>query len=245
MKLRYYLCLFGVICIYLIATDKPKVKVGVKRKNIDEEVAQQLPSVIDLLFSTIYNHNNASFNQLLRRFPIDINEQNDEGETFLMAAVRADNLAILDQLLSRRDLDPDIPDNDGITPLMAAIMLGYNDIAEHLIFGMATLGIIDDNSNTALLHAVEHNNDFIVSMLVDLGGDTVSENQINDQGMTALMLAVQKGNTNIVSKILDLSDIEVNKTNSSGQTALSLARNSNHANKDAIIKMLIDKGARE
>ena len=245
MKLRYYFFLVGAIGIYLMATDKPKVRVGLKRKFFEQELQRQIPSVLDLIFSTIHSHNNASFNELIRRFAIDINVQNDEGETFLMAAVRAGNLELVNQLLARRDIDPDLADNDGITPLMAAIILDDNEIAELLIHGMATLGIIDEEANTALLHAVERNNDFIVSMLIDLGGDTVLENQINDQGMTALMLAVQKGNTNIVSKILDLSDIEINKTNSKGQSALSVARSSTHANKDAITKLLIARGARE
>lgn len=245
MKRRYLLMLTCCIALITNATDTPKERKGVKRKYMQEEVVQEVPSMHDLMFETIYQHNVNGFTQLLRAFPNTINEQDENGETFLMAAVYANDVAILDVLLQQKNIDPDIANNDGITPLMGAIIIGNDDIAEHLIYGMASMEIVDNDGNTALMHAVNRNNDTIVSLLLDLGIDTVGVNHINNQGVSALMVAVKKGNSNIVTLLLNQPDIDMNLANEAGQTALSIARNSTHANKDEIIKLLIAHGAKE
>ncbi len=245
MKCKYGIILVCCFALITNATDTPKEKKGIKRKYMQEEVVQEVPSTQDLMFEIIYQHNVNGFTQLLRAFPNTINEQDENGETFLMAAVHANDVAILDILLQQRNIDPDLANKHGITPLMAAIIIKNDDIAEHLIHGMASLGIIDNEGNTALMYAVNADNNNIVKLLLDLGNDTVDINHINNQGMFALMLAALKGNRDIVSLLLNQSDINVNLANEAGQTALSIARDSTHANKDAIIKLLIARGARE
>lgn len=244
MKFRYVLIFVCCIALITNATDTPKERKGVKRKYMQEEVVPEVPSTHDLMFETIYQHNVNGFTQLLRAFPNTINEQDENGETFLMAAVHANDVAILDVLLQQRNIDPDLANKHGITPLMAAIIIKNDEIAEHLIHGMASLGIVDNEGNTALMYAVNADNNNIAKLLLDLGNDTVDINHINNQGMFALMLAALKGNSDIVTLLLIQPDIDVNLTNEAGQTALSVARDSTHANKDAIIKMLVDKGAR-
>lgn len=245
MKFSNLLMFSCCIALVMSATDTPKEKKGVKRKHMEAEVIQDVPSISDLLFTAIYQHNRNGFAQLLRAFPAAINEEDENGQTLLMAAVHANEVAILDILLQHINIDPDMSDSNGRTPLMAAIILGNDEISEHLIYGLASPGLTDNYGNTALMYAVNADNNNIVKLLLDLGNDTVDINHINHKGMFALMLAVLKGNSDIVSLLLNQSEIDVNLANEAGQTALSIARDSTHANKDAIIKMLVDKGARE
>jgi ankyrin repeat protein len=100
---------------------------------------------------------------------------------------------------------------------------------------------IDIHGKTALIYAVENNNDIEVKRLIDEGVDV---NETDDQGKTALFYAVQNDNESVVCALIDAgADVEV--PDDEGKTALFYAA-ANKSMEDAatcILHALIEKGS--
>ncbi len=114
--------------------------------------------------------------ELYKELDININFQNNEGNTALMIAVENGNIEIVKLLLNYKDdnnsyiADPNIQNDNGETALILAICRCYVDIAEILIYGekegrrSVNIDLETIDGLTALDIALD-NNDDIATML--------------------------------------------------------------------------------
>lgn len=127
----------------------------------------------------------------------------------------------------------DTEDRYGRTPLTLAVECRYTDLVKALVEAGA-----DVNLNQPLITAIGSNDDSVpnaelVILLINAGADVDRAKKQNLK--TALMQAVIFGDANIVEMLIDYG-ADVNKKNSSGETALSIAKNRHN---EGIVEMLL------
>lgn len=136
------------------------------------------------------------------------------------------------------------PNMEGETVLFDAIQNSNEPIVDLLLAAHANVNIRDKVNITPIHLAALQNNPSIVKKILAAG---VRRNILNSieaaNGQTPLMIATEKGNLEIV-KILLNAGVPVNQKNADGDTALSIAEYSHSKNKDEIIKLLKERGAK-
>ncbi|MDR2807028.1 MAG: ankyrin repeat domain-containing protein [Puniceicoccales bacterium] len=175
---------------------------------------------------------------LLKQPLIDINTQNDNGETPLCWAMAQNNLPIVELLLSNEQSKRyiNIPDKDGCTPLHWAVFHNQSTVIRRLLEGHfkrlsrpmpIDINIQDCNGNTPLHWATElefSNNPENVELL--LQHPMMKIDIQNNNGDTPLHSAIKSNNLNIV-EILLASGARIDIRNLENQTASDLANNTN------------------
>ena len=161
------------------------------------------PAVAGPLHDAARAGDRALLAQLLRD-GANIDEQDETGETALIAAALAGNGKVIDQLLVA-GADASIRDNNGLSVLHAAAAGGDAE-GVHLLLGEAYHSQrvdIDDKENergiTPLIAAVEASEGDIVAYLVSLGAD---KEIVDKDGSTALTIAGKKDHDKIVTLLL-------------------------------------------
>ncbi|MCK9543013.1 MAG: ankyrin repeat domain-containing protein [Novosphingobium sp.] len=84
---------------------------------------------------------------------IDINKQDEFGNTALIEAIMINAIDMVKSLLSTPGINIDLQDNYGNTALMIAVQMGSKEIVQLLLDANANINIKDKRKNTALLLA--------------------------------------------------------------------------------------------
>ncbi len=192
---------------------------------------------------------------------VDVNVQNNNGDTLMKHAIRLGDSNLVDFLLDKgfdyaRHQNNYILDFDmaikyqnpyivqkliNTTPMAekfipTAIAHGSNEILNYFLSLNAKIQHVDSPTNPLLISAIHSHNPAIVATVLK---NTKLYNQENIYHEWPLLEAVKTGNTEIVQHLLKYS-VQVDKTNHAGWTALMEAAK---LSKPQIIKMLIEAGA--
>jgi ankyrin repeat protein len=170
---------------------------------------------------------------------ININLQNEDGNTALITACMKGNAEIVKLLLAVPGIDINLQNNNKNSALTAAFTKRHIDVVKLLL----TVPGIDVNlqnnyENTALFHASTNGYTEIVSLLLAVPG--INVNIQCEKSYTALVAASFYGHSDIVKLLLTVPEIDTNLQTIYGRTALMLAIRKNHTN---IICMLLIAGA--
>lgn len=159
---------------------------------------------------------------------LDIDQQNDNGETPLMQAIRKGSKALTNSLLEL-GANPDIVNNIGGFALLYAVHFGHIDIIKQLIKTKANVNLIGWKEYDSLglttfkeSHLSDGLRSEIAAILIEAGADI---NYIDDQGYTTAFEAVKNNYPKLLKTLLHAGariDIPVQALNNI--TALDLAR---------------------
>lgn len=133
--------------------------------------------------------------QYLVKSGVDINAQNNVGETALMFATRRGGRFDVVRFLVKSGADINSKCAYGTTTLMWASYGGYLDIVRFLVKEGADINHQSDNENTALTWASDKGHLDVVRFLVEEGADI---NHKSDNGHTALTGAEERGHKDII-----------------------------------------------
>ena len=126
-----------------------------------------------------------------------------------------------------------------VTPLWCAAALEELDMVELLIKLGANIDAVSGTGDTPVLYACSLMNINVVKCLVKYGADV---HKRNDDGETCLIKAVQWSGE--ICQILIDNSVEMNAQDSSGNTALHWAINSDiYRDKEDIVQLLINRGS--
>lgn len=176
----------------------------------------------------------ATINQLLK--DININAQDDRGQTLLYRAIIHEAHSIMSLLLKTPGIDLSIKDSLGRTILLWAIMFGKNR-AIRLLLAAPHLDLnAQDESGMAALHwASKAGRADVTSYL--LAKPKINVNIRNQQLKTPLHEAVKAGQIAVIILLLNNTNVDVNAQDKYGWTPLHIA--SSDGNLD-IIQFLLD-----
>ena len=162
--------------------EKSNIKLNIKTIKflLDTYFKLQIPfNLINILHFGIITNNIELIEYLLTK-DIDFNHINDDGDTFIMIAIKKQHVEIIELLLTG-DINLDIIDNDGNTALMIAIQNIYIDkyfeIIKLLLTKDINLNLQDSNGNTILLHAILNNNIELIKLLLPKKINIMIENE--------------------------------------------------------------------
>ncbi|MCB9492940.1 MAG: ankyrin repeat domain-containing protein [Epsilonproteobacteria bacterium] len=178
--------------------------------------------------------------KVLQKFEgVDVNMQDDSGNTPLYAAVSQRNIEIVKVLLGSKGIDVNRQDLSGAAPLHRALLENNIEIAQELLKAEG----IDVNKpnkpgDTPLHMAVSERN--VKGVQVLRGAKGIEVNKPNKFGVTPLHLAVNREDEEVVQALLNFEGIAVNERDMSGATALlDAVKRGNFA----IVNALFAKGA--
>ncbi|CAB4387732.1 unnamed protein product [Rhizophagus irregularis] len=164
---------------------------------------------------------------------IDINLQDNFGETALFLASALGNAKIV-KLLLRNNANPNICNNENVTPLIVSSYNGHNDTVKALLEkGDVNINYQDNLCKTALSFAAHEGQPLIVELLLKNGADV---NIADKLGWTPLMLAAYAGRANICKQLL-IANANKNLKTSDNKTASIFAKDAGHFH----IAEMIDK----
>ena len=126
---------------------------------------------------------------------IDIDEQDDDGDTALMNAASFGPPALVEMLLEK-EADKELRNNEGKTALMYAAWVGPKRGVVMLLEEGADIDVQDDDGNTALILATSQGRRRVVEELVNNGANIAVA---NNAGNTALQLAQEMNYADIVT----------------------------------------------
>lgn len=131
----------------------------------------------------------------------------------------------------------DCKDEMNWTPLIIACSAGHRDIVELLLGAGASVDSRTTNNQTALHYAASKNHLDICKLLIEARAELNARDKLRQ---TPLHRAVLRAGEKLVEYLLALPNIQLNAQDSVGNTPLHLAC---EEEREAIIKLLIDKGA--
>ena len=167
---------------------------------------------------------------------VNVNLQNEKGQTILMLATMNGNKKIAKFLLGVKDIKLDITDKESRTALFLASSYEGKDnfkrafnaqIAEMLIDAGANANIIDKNNRSPLMQASKYGHVGTVKVLIVKGKANV--NARSQTGETPLIMASsyegdpRSGAPEKIVKVLITNKADVNATNFKGESALMRA----------------------
>jgi hypothetical protein len=142
---------------------------------------------------------------LLQHEEINVNVQDEKGDTALMYAVKEGNLDIVQALLEHPRIDVNLQNNDGHNALIIAVLLKYRelDIVKALLeHPRIDVNLQERDGNTTLIIAA--NNGYLEIVKELLKHPKIDVNVQNKDGETALILAAKYRNSDIVYQIVSL-----------------------------------------
>lgn len=182
------------------------------------------------------SHGNLAQVQKYLNMGVDVDSEDDQGNSALFVASLLGHIEVVQELLSR-NAAVDKPNKKGLTPLIVAAHKGHLDVVETLIrVGHADVHKrFSKSDTTALMFACTHNKNADISKaLLDASGDLIDAQDIN--GLTALMLACMQGRVDQVRFLLTRG-ADLSKKCKDGLTALDYATTKGEQN---IIQALKD-----
>jgi|GEM_PF-547055 len=208
-------------------------------------ILRYLINIPNLLRDAI-RENNMSVLKLLIRSGVDVNAQDDNGDTPLKLAIQMDYIKVVEILIAAK-VDVNTQNNHGYTPLMLAAVGGHIEIVQLLITAGVDLNtqsdplgphdlLLNNREMTALMVAAESGSLDTVQALITAGGEANIRNENKD---IALDFAVASGHVEMV-RVLIIAGSDVNAQSNDGQTPLMLAALNGYIE---IVAMLIDAHA--
>ena len=186
---------------------------------------------------------------LLDQPNIDINIQNDDGETALDCAERAGRRGVRRLMLSKtgqnQQPDPFIekikrsPADEIRKQFLNAVSQGNIDQMDSLLYEklIDVNSVLNESGNTALIIASENGNLDAVRMLLSYEADLSLKDR---SGSNALIRAARKGYFDVVEELL-FRKANINSVGQHGRTALMEAAENDQVR---VVKLLIKKGAK-
>ncbi|CAG8668926.1 7325_t:CDS:2 [Rhizophagus irregularis] len=164
---------------------------------------------------------------LVKLSNVDIDLQNNEGESALYQAASMGNAEVVDILIDA-NANVECCNNENITPLIIAAYHGHAEVCRVLIdHGYANVNFQDSSQKTALSLACFEGHVEVTKILLARGANV----RITDKyGWTALMFASYNGHEAVCQLLLEYnSDSSVKTIN--GKTAIILAHDAKHTNR--------------
>lgn len=178
-----------------------------------------------------------SLEKILKNGNVNINHQNQNGETFLHLALKSRKIQKAVWLLSK-NIKADIMDNDGLTAFDIAVNNQNHRIVRTLINTTnVTLNKKDKFGRTILQDSIILGDHEMAKILLENGADINSK---NNQNRNVIYDAVSYGNLEFIEYLLSFDSLELNNIDTSKDTILNhktVKRNDN------IAIMLIENGA--
>jgi ankyrin repeat protein len=131
-------------------------------------------------------------------FDTEIDEQNNEGDTALIMAVKTRAWSTVELLLSY-GVNPNIQNRVGKTALHAAAEIRSFSIVGILVKHGVNLDTKDMNGNTALMLSVKSNADGSVEQLIKNGADFDIQ---NNEGKTALHMCSERNMLDMIKELM-------------------------------------------
>ncbi len=215
----------------------------------DTEVAASVEEEkegIDFILAARFGHYQVVEHNLYQG--ADINQQDELGNTALIAVAATDKKNVM-ELLVERGADVHMATNDGTTALMNAAASGRFENVKYLLDAGAQINRTNHDGESALVYAIKFGHKDIVDYLLKNGADAniYDQDQIRaNNRFTPLMIAAEYGYTTpddatIIRRLLAHgADPKVHRNN--GDTALTIATRNRH---EAIVSELEKHGARD
>lgn len=177
------------------------------------------------LFTSAYEGKVAVVSKALDK-GTDINQLNQRGESFVMAAASNGQTKMLKLLISKK-ADLNLKDKEGKTALYFAITNEQQEAAKQLVEAGADLTNQNEHSDSALILATSINDYDLMKVILKKAPNSI--NQTNKYGKTPLLEAAKYGNEKTV-QILKDAGADLKHKNGDGKTALDIAKKAqNHA----------------
>ena len=166
----------------------------------------------------------------------DINSNDDEDETALIAASRNGHVEVVKELL----LNDKVDHRTIAGALLIASRMGRDEVVEELIYHeKVDVNLPLGNGETALFTASSLDKLGVVQLLLQHQGLNV--NLQNGKGQTALWVACERGNLKVVRTLLRDNRVNVNVETKIGSTAVNVANVKGH---DEVVRLLKEHTAR-
>ena len=160
------------------------------------------------------------------------------GDTCLMFAARYGHTETVRFLVGLSQAHGSHKSDDGYSAVLeVAVELNHADVMQVLIDAGADIEVKGNDGRSPLLVASQCGNPQVVKVLVKAGADVCVT---DSQGHTCLTTAASLGHTETMRTLLCMPEVDVNRSNISGDTALHHAVLPKHS---AVSKLLIDAGA--
>ncbi|MFQ5488688.1 MAG: ankyrin repeat domain-containing protein [Gammaproteobacteria bacterium] len=201
---------------------------------------------LDLILAARYGHDNVV--RILLNRGVDIDRQDELGNSALIAVAAEPHTAIL-KLLLKRGADVHLATNDGTTALMNAAASGRLAHVRLLLRADADMERRNHRGETALVYAVKFGQGGVLNYLLAQGADPnlYSQDTLKaHDGQTPLMYAAQYGalqgaNPTMVRSLL-AHGADPTLVRNNGDTALTIASRNGY---QAIVDLLRQAGARD
>ncbi|XP_046352600.2 kinase D-interacting substrate of 220 kDa B-like isoform X1 [Haliotis rufescens] len=168
-----------------------------------------------MLWDNIEKGDLSAVHGLLESGNINLEERDENGQTYLMLASEKGELHIVRELLDA-GVDPNAVDNDNWSALLCAAKEGHLEIVIVLLEKKASIEHRDMCGWTALMWASYKGHSMVVQELLDRGSNA---NVKAEHNMTCLAWASGRGHTEVVKKLLECG-AKVNATDKYGTTPL-------------------------
>jgi len=206
-----------------------------------EEASKQLIEVSKNInrFGIWHPLNEDELKRLLEIPGINVNLQDNDGQTALMYIASSTNLLAVQLLLAVPGIDVNLQNRFKKTALMKASEKGYIEIVKLLLTVPGiTINLQDTNGDTALLNATQNEHIKIVKLLLAVPG--IDVNLQNANGETALIIATYAKYIGIAELLLAFPGTNLNLQDANGRTALMYASKGGYTN---IVRALLIVGA--
>lgn len=148
---------------------------------------------------------------------VDVNIQDDLGNTVLMYAIEAQQIEIIDLLIQHPRIDLNLENVEGKTAIILAYEKGdISSVQKMIMTGRVDLNHMDRNNQSLLLLAMMEDNLDLFSTLLHYGADL---NLRYKEGMSILMFALNLNKIRFVAKIFEYP-FNVDLKDDFGNTAL-------------------------
>lgn len=160
---------------------------------------------------------------ILKANKIDINAQNNAGQTAFFVACKFDQFSVVELLSEQDSIDMELADKGKRTPLYAAASCGNANIVSFLIEAGVNVNTFTVFGETPLYAACSRGFSSVVRALISI--DYVDVNAVTEDGSTPLFTAVINNHEGIVSLLLSRPDINATIPDKTGETPLQNAIN--------------------
>ena len=168
---------------------------------------------------------------------ININSEDENGQTPLLWAARKGYEAVVRLLLEQDDVKADSKDHYGETPLSWAAYKGHDAVVRLLLpRDDVKANSKDEYGRTPLSSAAESGQKGVVRLLLEQ--DDVKADSRSTSGRTPLSSAAESGHEAVVQLLLKREDVKADSKDENGQTPLWWAAKSGH---EAVVRLLLEQ----
>ncbi len=179
-------------------------------------------TLIEELFTLVYNDDEKGLESYFTKEYIDVNAQNNRGEIALVVAIREANKKAIKALIKYKGINLNSKDKESISPLMAAVQ--ENDITTFNMLLNAGANITSAAKSydgwNLLMAAIEKPSPQIMQILLDKGEDI---NYTMLDGRSPLIVAIENDSKTTVKLLCEKKEININHKVKDGRTALYFA----------------------